>query len=67
MSHYQKAENRDIMIANNSLEVIAKFKYMGQQQIRITFMQKLKVDQIWRMLDAIKFSILYLLVTYLGT
>jgi hypothetical protein len=55
------------MIANKSLEVIAKFKYMGQQQIMVTIMQKLKVDQIWRMLGAIKFSILYLLVAYLGT
>jgi hypothetical protein len=45
MSHYpNSAQNQNIKIANESFEKVAKFKYLGMTQIRMTFMMKSRVD-----------------------
>jgi hypothetical protein len=37
-------QNQNIRIANESFENVAKFKYSGMTQIRMTFMMKSRVD-----------------------
>jgi hypothetical protein len=42
--HPNSGQNQNIRIANESFENMAKFKYLGTTQIRITFMMKSRVD-----------------------
>jgi hypothetical protein len=45
MSHHQNSgQNQNIRIANESFENVAKFKYLGMTQIRMTFMMKSRAD-----------------------
>jgi hypothetical protein len=45
MSRYPNSgQNQNIRIANESFEKMAKFKYLGMTQIRMTFMMKSRVD-----------------------
>jgi len=45
MSYHQNSEqNQNIRVANELFENVAKFKYLGMTQIRMTFMMKLRVD-----------------------
>jgi hypothetical protein len=45
MSYHLKSEqNQNIRIANESFKSMAKFKYLGITQIRMTFMMKSRVD-----------------------
>jgi hypothetical protein len=42
--HPNSGQNQNIRIANKSFEKVAKFKYLGMTQIRMTFMMKSRVD-----------------------
>jgi hypothetical protein len=45
MSHHQNSgQNQNKRTANESFENVAKFKYLGMTQIRLTFMMKSRVD-----------------------
>jgi hypothetical protein len=42
--HPNSGQNQTIRIANESFEKVAKFKYLGMTQIRMTFVMKSRVD-----------------------
>jgi hypothetical protein len=42
--HPNSGQNQSIRITNESFEDVAKFKYLGMTQIRMTFMMKSRVD-----------------------
>jgi hypothetical protein len=42
--HPSSGQNQNIRIANESFENVAKFRYLGMTQIRMTFMMKSRVD-----------------------
>jgi hypothetical protein len=42
--HPNSGQNQNIRMANESFERVAKFKYLGMTQIRMTFMIKSRVD-----------------------
>jgi hypothetical protein len=45
MSHHlNSGQNQNIRIANELFENVAKFKYLGMTQIRMTFIMKSRVD-----------------------
>jgi hypothetical protein len=45
MSHHPNSgQDQNIRIANKSFEKVAKFKYLGMTQIRMTFILKARVD-----------------------
>jgi hypothetical protein len=44
VSHPNSGQNQNIRIANESSENVAKFKYLGATQIRMTSMMKSRVD-----------------------
>jgi hypothetical protein len=44
MDHENSQQNQNIWIANELFENVAKFKYLGITQIRITFVVKSRVD-----------------------
>jgi hypothetical protein len=47
MSHHPNSgKNQNIRIGYESSENVAKFKYLGMTQIRMTFMIKSRVDEI---------------------
>jgi hypothetical protein len=42
--HPNLGQNQNIRIATESFDMVAKFKYLGMTQIRMTFMMKSRVD-----------------------
>jgi hypothetical protein len=42
--HPNSGQNQNIMVTNESFENVAKFKYLGVTQIRMTFMMKSRAD-----------------------
>jgi hypothetical protein len=42
--HPNSGQNQNIRIAKESFENVAKFKYVGMTQIRMSFMKKSRVD-----------------------
>jgi hypothetical protein len=44
MTYSNSGQNQNIRIANEPFENVAKFKYLGMTQIRMTFMMKSRVD-----------------------
>jgi hypothetical protein len=65
MSHHPNSgQDQNIRIANESFEKVAKFKYLGMTQIRMTFILKARVDKIWGMLVIIRSKIFSLPISY---
>jgi hypothetical protein len=42
--HPNSGQNQNIMTANELFENVAKFKYLGMTQIRMTFMMNSRLD-----------------------
>jgi hypothetical protein len=67
ISHHPNSEQNQNMTANELFENVAKFKYLGMTQIRMTFMMKLGENYIRGMLAILQSKIFCLPISYKKT
>jgi hypothetical protein len=65
--HPNSGQNQNVRIANESFEIVVKFKYLGMTQIRMTFTMKSRVDYLQERLAIIQSKIVGFPVSYQKT